>query len=54
MISLAVKPESIQLKQIKVNQTELALEFLDGRILSVPLSWYPRLLHATTPIPLYD
>ena len=47
MISLAVKPESIQVKQIKTTQTELTLEFVDGRVLSVPLTWYPRLLHGT-------
>ena len=47
MISLAIKPESIQIKQIKTTQTDLTLEFLDGRVLSVPLAWYPRLLHGT-------
>jgi hypothetical protein len=25
----------------------LVVELCDGRILSVPLAWYPRLLHAT-------
>jgi hypothetical protein len=47
MISLEVKPESLQLKQLKVNQTDLILEFLDERVLRVPLNWYPRLLYAS-------
>jgi hypothetical protein len=38
MISLAVKPESIQVNQIKTTETDLMLEFVDGRILSVPLT----------------
>jgi hypothetical protein len=47
MISLAVKSESIQVNQIKTTETDLTLEFVDGRTLSVPLTWYPRLLHGT-------
>ena len=47
MISLEVKPESLQIKQLKVDQTDLTLEFLDERVLRVPLNWYPRLLHAS-------
>lgn len=47
MISLAIKPESIQVNQIKTTETDLTLEFVDGRTLNVPLTWYPRLLHGT-------
>lgn len=34
---------------VNVNITEdaLILELSDGRTISVPLAWYPRLLHAT-------
>lgn len=28
-------------------EERLCVEFLDGRRISVPLAWYPRLLHAT-------
>lgn len=28
-------------------EDELRVEFLDGRAITVPLAWYPRLLHAT-------
>lgn len=29
------------------NQDSVIVELADGRTLSVPLAWYPRLLHAT-------
>ena len=31
----------------EVTEDELKVELLDGRTLTVPLAWYPRLLHAT-------
>ena len=30
-----------------VTEDELKVELLDGRTVTVPLAWYPRLLHAT-------
>ncbi len=32
---------------VNVTADALAVELSDGRTLSVPLAWYPRLLHAT-------
>ena len=32
---------------ITVTNTLLTAELADGRIISVPLAWYPRLVHAT-------
>jgi hypothetical protein len=32
---------------VTLDDDELTVELADGRRLSVPLSWYPRLLHAT-------
>ena len=32
---------------VTVDDTTLSVELSDGRTLSVPLSWYPRLAHAT-------
>ncbi len=29
------------------NEDSLVVDLADGRVLSVPLAWYPRLLHAT-------
>lgn len=33
--------------QVSVTEDTLILELSDGRTLSVPISWYPRLEHAT-------
>jgi hypothetical protein len=32
---------------ISLNEDYLILELEDGRILSVPIAWYPRLVHGT-------
>ena len=32
---------------VNVSDDSLAIDLLDGRSLTVPLAWYPRLLHAT-------
>ena len=32
---------------VSANEDTLTAELSDGRTISVPLSWYPRLLHAT-------
>jgi len=32
---------------VQIEQDELVVEFVDGRRVSVPLAWFPRLLHAT-------
>jgi len=31
----------------EITEDELKVELLDGRTITVPLAWYPRLLHAT-------
>lgn len=31
----------------EITDDELKVELLDGRTITVPLTWYPRLLHAT-------
>ena len=33
--------------QIEVTDEKLIVNLADGRSLIIPLSWYPRLLHAT-------
>lgn len=32
---------------VKVSADDLIVNLMDGRIISVPLAWFPRLLHAT-------
>lgn len=34
-------------KDVAVTEATLSVELSDGRIISVPLTWYPRLVHAT-------
>ena len=32
---------------VQIEQDELVVDLVDGRRVSVPLTWFPRLLHAT-------
>ena len=41
----SVDPRAVQ---VAVSDDELTLDLADGRRLSVPLVWFPRLLHAST------
>jgi hypothetical protein len=34
-------------REVEVTPDELIVHLADGRRISVPLTWYPRLLHAT-------
>jgi uncharacterized protein DUF2442 len=34
---------------VSVNEDELTVDLADGRRVSVPLAWFPRLLHAEAP-----
>lgn len=34
-------------KEVHITEDELTVVLADGRRISVPLAWYPRLLHAT-------
>jgi hypothetical protein len=33
--------------EVKVEEHELSVDLVDGRRISVPLAWFPRLLHAS-------
>jgi len=33
---------------VEVSEDTLSVRLMDGRTITVPLAWYPRLLHATT------
>jgi hypothetical protein len=46
MASLVIENEPIALAA-SVTDENLVVSLADGRALSVPLAWYPRLLHAT-------
>ncbi len=45
MISLA--HDASTAVRVRVTEDELSLDLADGRTVSVPLGWYPRLSHAT-------
>ena len=45
-----LKPEVVQVastQNVTVTEDTLTVELTDGRSISVPLTWYPRLLHGT-------
>lgn len=36
-----------RVKQVRVDADSISVDLMDGRTISVPLAWYPRLLNAT-------
>ena len=43
----AIEIEIPLAQSVRVTQDSLHVDLADGRTISVPLAWYPRLLHAT-------
>lgn len=39
---------SVNAKNIRFDRDSMWVELSDGRVLGVPLAWFPRLLHAST------
>ena len=46
MSTLAVETIALA-REVAVSEDELIVRLVDGRTISVPLVWFPRLLHAT-------
>ena len=46
MSTLDVKPGE-RVKDVRFTKNTLSVDLVDGRTITVPLAWYPRLLHAT-------
>jgi len=46
MTSSKSEPDE-RVKDVRVGETSLSVDLMDGRTITVPLSWYPRLLRAT-------
>jgi hypothetical protein len=44
---LITETQRIQATDVTVNEDTLTVELDDGRTLSVPIAWYPRLFHGT-------
>ena len=47
MSTFITKNETAVAKNVKVSKDTLAVDIDDGRTISVPLSWFPRLLHGS-------
>ncbi|MDA3939744.1 MAG: DUF2442 domain-containing protein [Spirochaetia bacterium] len=47
MSTLAIKIEVPNINSVIVTNDSLIVGLIDGRTVSVPLAWYPRLLHAS-------
>ena len=47
MITSTIEVHIPEAEEVSVTEDTLQVELSDGRTLSVPLTWYPRLVHAT-------
>jgi hypothetical protein len=47
MSTSAINVEIPTVEDVKASEDTLTVDLSDGRTISVPLSWYPRLLHGT-------
>jgi hypothetical protein len=47
MSTLAIELRLAKAQDVKVTDDELIVALDDGRTISIPLVWYPRLLHGT-------
>ena len=47
MTTLTLDSASLIATSVEVTNDSLDVELADGRSISVPLAWYPRLIHAT-------
>ena len=46
-IALPVELQTVAAQQVSVTNDALIVDLADGRTVSVPLAWYPRLLHGS-------
>jgi len=47
MSSLQIEVRPSEAQQVTITDDSLVVDLVDGRSVSVPLAWYPRLVHAT-------
>jgi hypothetical protein len=47
MTSSAELAPDIRVRDVRVGRDRLTVDLMDGRSISVPIAWYPRLLSAT-------
>ena len=46
-MNISVKVADERVMDVRCDEHSLIVDLMDGRIISAPLAWYPRLLHAT-------
>jgi Protein of unknown function (DUF2442) len=49
MNSSVVELKAVLATKVQIDDVELTVDLSDGRTISAPLAWYPRLVHATQP-----
>ena len=42
-----IEIQEARAQRVKVSEDALVIELVDGRVVTVPLTWYPRLWHGT-------
>lgn len=42
-----VSETDVRVMTVRIDDTQLAVDLMDGRTITVPLAWYPRLTEAT-------
>ena len=47
MSSSAIKIQMVKAQDVKVSDDSITVDLTDGRSVSVPIGWYPRLLHGS-------
>lgn len=47
MITLTIEAQIPEAVQVSITDTALQVSLSDGRVISVPLEWYPRLVHGS-------
>ena len=47
MITLTLDSDALKATAVEVTGDSLVVELADGRSISAPLAWYPRLVHGT-------
>ena len=47
MNTSTLEPSSVCIQDIKITSSTLAIDLSDGRCISAPIVWYPRLLNAS-------
>ena len=45
--SAQVETADIRVRDLSVSEDELTVALMDGRVIAVPLAWYPRLVNGT-------